>query len=103
MGHVAGIAVAGPTCPVVTDPPQSECDARPVADARLRIVDVSGSEVTILITDADGRFEKDLAPGAYQVKPLAVDGLLGTAPPVNVTVASGEEAEVTVSYDTGIR
>ena len=67
------------------------------------IVDESGSEVTILTTDADGRFEADLAPGTYQLEPLAVDGLMGTAPPVIVTVATGEEAEVTVSYDTGIR
>jgi hypothetical protein len=102
-GRLSGSAVAGPTCPVVTDPPQSGCAGRPVPDATLVIVDSSGNRVTTVTTDADGRFTLDLAPGSYEVQPQPVDGLMGTAPPVRVTITRDEPAEVTLSYDTGIR
>ncbi|HEX6475057.1 MAG TPA: carboxypeptidase-like regulatory domain-containing protein [Candidatus Limnocylindria bacterium] len=98
-----GIAVAGPTCPVVTDPPQSGCEDQPVEGARLVIVDRTGDEVATVVTGADGRFQVDLAPGTYEVQPQPVEGLMHTAVPVTVHVASGEPAEVTISYDTGIR
>ena len=100
---MAGIAVAGPTCPVVTDPPQSGCDARPVADATLLIIDDEGGQVATVTTGDDGRFRLDLPPGTYTVQPQPVDGLMGTAPPVSVTLVSGQSEQVTVSYDTGIR
>jgi hypothetical protein len=103
MGRVAGVAVAGPSCPVVTDPPQSGCGDRPVAGATLVIVDDEGDEVVTATTGDDGRFGVDLPPGTYEVQPQPVDGLMGTAPPVSVMVAIGQPAEVTVSYDTGIR
>lgn len=103
MGRVAGVAVAGPTCPVVTDPPQSGCDDRPVAGAKLVIVDDGGDERGAATTGDDGRFALDLPPGRYQLRPQPVEGLMGTASPVTITVAIGHPAEVTVSYDTGIR
>ncbi|HKO32107.1 MAG TPA: carboxypeptidase-like regulatory domain-containing protein, partial [Candidatus Limnocylindria bacterium] len=100
---VSGKAVAGPTCPAVTDPPQSGCGDRSVAGAKLVIVDEAGNEVSTATTGDDGRFRLDLPPGTYEVQPQPVDGLMGTAPPVSVTVVMGQLAEVTVSYDTGIR
>jgi hypothetical protein len=103
LGRVAGIAVAGPTCPVVTDPPQSGCDDRPVAGAMLVIVDAAGDQVATATTADDGRFRLDLPPGTYERQPQEVDGLLGTAAPVTATVVIGQSVEVTVSYDTGIR
>ena len=102
-GSVAGVAVAGPTCPVVTDPPQSGCGDRPVAGATLVVVDQAGDEIATATTGDDGRFHLDLPPGTYEVQPHPVDGLMGTAPPVGVTVSVGQPTEVTVVYDTGIR
>lgn len=102
-GSLEGIAVAGPTCPVVTDPPQSGCEARPVEGARLAIVDEAGDEVATATTGADGRFQVDLAPGTYEIQPQPVEGLMHTAAPVTVNVPLDEPAEVTISYDTGIR
>jgi hypothetical protein len=102
-GHVSGVALAGPTCPVVTDPPQSGCEDRPVADATLLVVSQEGDEVARVTTGDDGRFTLDLPPGVYEVRPQPVDGIMGTAPAVRVTVATDEPAEVTIAYDTGIR
>ncbi len=58
--------MAGPTCPVVTDPPQSGCGDRPVAGASLVIVDDAGDEVATATTGDDGRFRLDLPPGTYR-------------------------------------
>ena len=102
-GRLQGIAVAGPTCPVVTDPPQSGCEDRPVEGARLVIVDDEGEEVVTATSGADGRFEVELAPGTYEVRPQPVEGLMHSAEPVSVVVAIGDPVEVTISYDTGIR
>lgn len=102
-GTLRGAALAGPTCPVVRDPPDPACDDRPVAGAELRIEDAGGAEVTRLTTDAGGRFEVSLAPGAYTLVPQPVDGLMGTAPPQSFEIAAGEPTELIVTYDTGIR
>ena len=103
MGRVSGVVVAGPTCPVVTDPPQSGCDDRPVSGARLVLVNDAGDEVAAVTSGTDGRFEVELPPGRYELRPGPVDGLMGIAPPMDVTVQIGQPAEVTLSYDTGIR
>ena len=103
MGRLAGVAMAGPTCPVVTDPPRSGCSDRPVAGATLVIVDDAGDEIATATTDEGGRFRLDLPPGTYEVQPQPVDGLMGTAPPMSVTVVIGQSSEVTLGYDTGIR
>ena len=99
-----GVALAGPTCPVVTDPPDPACEDRPVAGARVRVLGPDGSEVAILVTDDEGRFSIELAPGSYELVPQPVTGLMGTAAPVTIDVEDGVEAEpVTLAYDTGIR
>jgi hypothetical protein len=103
LGHLSGVALAGPTCPVVTDPPQSGCEDRPVAGATLLVVSQEGEELARVTTGDDGRFTLDLSPGVYEVRPQPVDGIMGTAPPATVSVASDAAAEVTISYDTGIR
>ena len=103
MGRISGAAVAGPICPVVTIPPESGCDDRPVVNAMLVIVNDAGDEVATVTSGADGRFGVDLPPGRYELRPQPVDGLMGTAPPVSVIVTTGQPAEVTISYDTGIR
>lgn len=101
---ITGTATAGPTCPVVTDPPDPACAERPVAGAVIVVTAPDGHEVARLTTDADGSFAVELAPGTYQVSAESVDGLMGTPPPVEVTVlAEGPPTEVPLSYDTGIR
>lgn len=101
---VRGEAVAGPTCPVVTDPPDPECEDRPVANAEVVVRDEAGAEVTTARTGEDGSFSLVLAPGRYQVVPQPVEGLMGTAATVDLVIAeSADPPPLVVSYDTGIR
>jgi hypothetical protein len=100
---LSGVVTAGPTCPVVTNPPDPSCADRPVDGAVIVIEGPDGTEVARGTSDAQGRFQVDLAPGDYRLVPQDVDGLMGTAAPLEVTLTLGEPTEVTISYDTGIR
>lgn len=101
---LGGRAVAGPVCPVESASPDPSCADRPVLGAELVIQDADGTVVARTITDGDGRFSVDLPPGSYVIVPQAVDGLMGTAPPVTVNAAAGSSLlDVTLAYDTGIR
>lgn len=101
---VTGMAVAGPTCPVVHDPPDPACDDRPVAGAEIAVLELGGGEVARVVTDASGRFGLELAPGAYRLEPQPVEGLMGTAASLDLRVGAGQPTvAVTLTYDTGIR
>jgi len=102
---VRGHVVAGPVCPVVTDPPQSNCEARPVSGAVILVLAADGgASVTRLTSDESGDIRGTLPPGRYRLVPQAVEGLMGTAPEQSLTVKAGEPVEeLVISYDTGIR
>ena len=103
-GSIRCVVVAGPTCPVVTDPPDPDCADRPVAGAVLLLLDADGDEATRVTSAADGTFAVALEPGRYRLVPQPVEGLLGTASELDVTVGVGEPpGELTIAYDTGIR
>jgi hypothetical protein len=95
--------VAGPICPVERIPPDPACAPRPVSGAVIVIRDGSGSEVTRVTTAADGRWSVAVPAGLYVVEPQPVKGLMGGAPPTEVTVAAGAITPLDVVYDTGIR
>jgi hypothetical protein len=96
-------AQAGPTCPVERVPPDPACAPRPVAGATVDVLDMRGGVVATVTTDEAGTVQILLAPGDYVVQGRAANGLMGTAPPVNVTVVDGTLAPVVLAYDTGIR
>ncbi|MGZ8476272.1 MAG: MSCRAMM family protein [Candidatus Limnocylindria bacterium] len=99
-----GVATAGPTCPVETEPPDPSCADRPVGGAVIVVNDETGSEVARVTTGEDGSFSVDLAPGSYVLVPQPVAGLMGTAAPIEVVVPElGDLEPLAVSYDTGIR
>jgi len=101
---LSGRVVAGPSCPVESQSADPSCADRPVVGAVLVIRDPDDEEITRVTSDDDGRFSVDLPAGAYTVVPQAVDGLLGTPPPIEVELRAGEPpTPVTVAYDTGIR
>lgn len=101
---VRGKVTAGPTCPVVMEPPNPACADRPVAGAVLVFRDASGVEVARVTSAGDGTFSVELAPGAYDLVPQPFHGLMGTPQAMKVGVVAGQPmTAVTVSYDTGIR
>ena len=95
-------AVAGPTCPVETvgDP---ACVPRPVAGARVVVLDAQGQEFATLVLDAQGSGVVGLPAGEYVLRAQPEAGLMGTPEAMEVTVADGTLTPVVLSYDTGIR
>ena len=102
---VRGLVTAGPTCPVVTNPPDPSCADRPVNGAVMVVTTQDGSEVARATTDATGTFRLQLLPGSYRLVPQPVDGLMGTPQPIAFAVLTGgSPIELSpISYDTGIR
>jgi hypothetical protein len=101
---ITGIVTAGPVCPVVTDPPDPDCDDRPVAGAEIVVRDASGKTVGTVRTAEDGTFSVPVERGRYELVPQPVEGLMGTAAAVEVTVREGVPADpIEITYDTGIR
>ena len=98
---VAIAAVAGPTCAV--EQLGQPCPPRPVAGATVDILDEENATVSSVVTDAEGLAFAPVPPGDYVVRPHPVDGLMGTAQPLDVTVVAGSGTPVTLEYDTGIR
>ena len=102
---VTGTVHAGPVCPVER-PGDSSCAPRPVGAATIVIEKASGGEVARVTSAADGSFSVHLAAGDYRLVPQPVEGLMGTAPPLTLTVgATGvtTPATIDIQYDTGIR
>jgi hypothetical protein len=99
---VSGYAHAGPVCPVETTPPDPSCEDRPVGGAVVRVHDSEGAAVAESATAVDGTFTFELPAGEYTVVAQPVEGLLGTPPPIELTVV-GEVSGVDLAYDTGIR
>lgn len=101
---LSGIALAGPYCPVVSDPPDLTCDDRPVIGAEILIRDQAGETVERVSTGEDGRFSIALPAGRYELVPQPVEGLMGTAAAIEVVVTDGQDpGEIVIGYDTGIR
>jgi len=95
-------ALAGPTCPVETlgDP---ACAPRPVAGAKVIILDANGRDAATVVLDAKGAAAVALASGEYVVRAQPAAGLMGTPEPIAVAVVDGKLTPVALSYDTGIR
>jgi hypothetical protein len=103
-GTVTGVALAGPTCPVVREPPDPACDDRPVSGAEIVVLDARGDEVERARTDDAGAFLVELPAGEYQLVPQPVEGLLGTPAALAIVVGDQEDSgPLTIQYDTGIR
>ncbi len=96
-------AVAGPVCPVETDPPSPGCAPREVESADVVLTDADGNEVARGSTGSGGVLVVDVAPGEIIIVPQPVEGLLGTAPPVRVVAIGGQTVSAQIDYDTGIR
>ncbi|HYN48944.1 MAG TPA: hypothetical protein VER83_08765, partial [Candidatus Nanopelagicales bacterium] len=103
---IAGLAHAGPVCPIEKNPPDPACADRPVAGAGVIIRDSAGRAVGQATTNPDGTYLAAVpGGGTYVVEAQPVEGLLGTPAPVEVVVPDGAAAwaAADLAYDTGIR
>lgn len=98
---VTGVFVAGPICPVETDPPDPSCAPRPVAGAQV-IATADGRNFTAT-SDQNGMWSLQLPDGVYLVTPQVASGLMGTAEQFTITVDGGDIDLGEIAYDTGIR
>lgn len=103
LGTITGVVVAGPVCPVESDPPDPNCAPRPVVGAQIVLEPVSGRRLTA-VSDATGTFVVEFFElGSYQIVPQTVEGLMGVAPPFEVVIQAGANDIGLIVYDTGIR
>jgi hypothetical protein len=104
IAYVIGSVTSGPVCPVVRSPEPSECAPRPVAGAVIVASNVSQGEVERVTTAADGTYRLVIhGYGTYTLTPQPVQGLMGVAAPITVTLEPMETRRVDFAYDTGIR
>ena len=97
---VRGVVLLGPLCPVQRQ--DSPCPDRPVA-AEVTATDAAGTVVATTRSGEDGRFVLGLDPGRYVLAATSGQGLGGGGKPVDVVVADGRFAQITLRVDTGIR
>jgi hypothetical protein len=97
-GGVRGLVTIGPTAPVQR---VGESGQTPYA-ADITVQSTSGTVVARTRSGADGTFSVNLAPGAYTLVPQNGDPL-PIAQPVEVLAPPHGFADVTISYDSGIR
>ena len=98
---IQGRAMAGPTCPVVSDNDPA-CDDRPLAGVTIIVLTANGTEAARATTDANGMFAFSLPPGPYTLEPGPAEGILRGSGPIPVVVGDAV-VTVDVPYDTGIR
>jgi len=96
-GTVTGHVLALPCAPV--EKAGETCAGRPVASLELDYV--AGSSVTKAVTDANGNYAVELAPGTYTVKLTSYMRVLSG--PLNITVAAGSSTTANYILDSGIR
>ena len=96
-------ALAGPTCPVETVPPDPACAPRPVPNAVVTIVGDAGVQERPIILDGAGQAFVPLEPGVYTVNAQGAAGLMNGPEAQRVVVEDGNVSEVVLAYDTGIR
>jgi type 1 fimbria pilin len=100
---ITGRLVAGPRCPVETDPPDPECAAQVVPNAEIVATLPDGAEIRAR-SGQDGRFHLVLPAGVVTITFAAVEGLMIAPDPITATVQENQTLDLgDVTYDTGIR
>ena len=105
IGTIQVEVVAGPVCPVERNPPDPECEPRPVEGARIFVQPGDGRDILVAeaTTDEGGHASIELTPGDYTIAGGEVEGLMGRPEPTTVTLSADQTVTISLSYDTGIR
>ena len=101
LGTIRGSVLLAPTCPVETI--ESPCPGRPLAGVPVRVVDADGDVRASAVSDDDGAFTVDVAPGSYLLTASIEEDPARSVKPVRVVVGVGEVEHADVVVDSGIR
>jgi hypothetical protein len=101
LGTIRGSVLLAPTCPVETT--ESPCPGRPLAQVPVRVVDADGDVRASSVSDDDGAFTVDVAPGSYLLTASIEKDPARSVKPVRVMVGAGEVVHADVLVDSGIR
>ncbi len=89
-------------CPVEYE--ASPCPQKPISARIIVVLADTGIPVTVINSDANGRFRVELPPGTYTLHATNLTGApYPRSDPVQVAVRSGRYATVTVPFDSGIQ
>jgi hypothetical protein len=100
---ITGRLVAGPVCPVETNPPDPSCAPRPLVGSEVIATLSDGTEIRA-VSGEDGGFRIALPPGQATITFAAADSPMVAPDPITVTIAADQTLDVgEVAYDTGIR
>ena len=103
-GVITGSAMAGPTCPVHSVPPDPTCEPVPVVGAVIVATNAEGVEVTRTQTRDDGTFSLTVPHGRFEIRAEPRDDYFAVSEPVEIDVDATDIARVVdFTYDTGIR
>ncbi len=91
----------GPTCPVVQNPPQDECQDKPY-QTQFNINGSDGILVTTAASGADGSLEVKLASGDYTIS-KADKSSMPSFQAQDFSVVQGLFTDLTITFDSGIR
>jgi len=101
VGTIRGAVLLAPTCPV--ESLESPCPGRPLAGVPVLAVDDQGNVRADTVSDDDGRFAMDVAPGTYLLTASIQEDPARSVKPVRVDVVAGEVVHSNVVVDSGIR
>lgn len=108
VGYLQGQITISPLCPVVTNPPDPNC--QPTAETyetyALAVFTASNNEKVIELNPSlDGQYQVELPIGDYiidfevsQNNKIGLNNL-----PLDVTISEGETTTINIDIDTGIR
>lgn len=101
---IQGRVLLGPTCPVMRDPPDRECDDR-VFETSLALTTADGTKVIKLFnSDVNGAFRISVAPGLYRIGSTPGGPAMPSCSKSEaVEVKVNSYTETTVYCDSGIR
>src|SRR3989344_268334 len=76
MGIIIGRVLFGPTCPVVSDPPDSKCADKPYATSLVLTTPDGARVIKTFSSDAEGTFRVEAPPGHYAIRSATAANIL---------------------------
>lgn len=97
---LAGITMQSPTTPIQ---PDGQPSSAPLAGVRLEMRNAQGVVAGSATSGNDGRFLIEVAAGAYTLRATPPNQMNRTTLTLPITVPVGGMAEITLTFDSGIR